>query len=219
MAVAAPVRSLTDARPAPFVTDETREAMRQQLLMEARNPNLRIAPTDLGLTNTYVFRTLPGMYRQVMHTVDGPPQETDNEKRTAFNRKRWEQRVTGATKRTRDSGQPPAKVFATAAEAERYYDDLIDRLGSRTFAFNRIGKKLECFYATDDDVIAGYLKALIEAKIGEFAHVYCERGGARLVVGLGTDLEKAFPNTETGRKFAHQYAQDAGVTSIEIVTE
>lgn len=189
-----------------YVENEVRAELASQRARMLREPAEAIPPVELGLTNKYIFRTKPGMFRGgIVHTLDVPPDEfqlnSTDEKKIAFYIKRWEKRHPGKEEREK-------------------YTRLADKLGGKNIHFKKAaGNSKECYFATDDPEIAEYIRGLIREQRGEFAHVYEQNGKARWVVGDGTEFAKAFPDTSLGIQAAQRYATEHNLNDLKRITE
>jgi hypothetical protein len=198
----------------PLISPEVRAQLAQERKRIASDPSRETIPAELNLTATYVFRAKAGTYRRILHRLPMPPEEASygDEKRYKFNKRRWDAIV--AHKRYPDlTREKAADKLAAELDAVR------DALGDAKLKFTQIPHHIECFYATNSDVVGEYLLGLITRKVGEFANVYREANRSRVVVGFGTDLAQAFPNTEGGWRLARQYAADHGLIDIKLVEE
>lgn len=188
-----------------YVEQELRSELASQRARMLRDPAEAVPPVDLGLPHKYIFRTKPGMFRgAIVHTLDVPPDEfqlnTTDEKKIAFYLKRWEKKHSGK------------------GEKERYAS-LVEKLGGKNIRFTRVPGAKECFFATDDQEVADYIRDLIRDQRGEFAYVYEQNGKARWIVGDGTEFAKAFPDTSLGIQAAQRYATEHNLNDIKRVTE
>jgi hypothetical protein len=202
------------SRTAPLISPEVRAQLAQERKRLAADPDRSTIPAELHLTAKYVFRAKAGTHRRITHRLPMPPEEAayGDEKRYKFNKRRWDAIV--AHKRYPDLTRDKAAEKLTAE-----LDAVRDELADAKFKFTQIPRHVECFYATNSDVVGSYIMDLMDRKVGEFARVYREANRSRVVVGLGTDLAEAFPNTEGGWRLARQYANTHGITNIELVGE
>lgn len=160
--------------------------MTSQRLELLRHPQTEY-PADLTRGERYIFRTRPGTVKALVHQMDLIPDGYEG-KHADFYLRRWEKRN-------------PDKKQVAVMKAVR------DAVGSSAIKFIRIQRKNECYFATDNPVVAGYLRALVEAKTGDFQYVYEENGASVVVAG-----EMVYPNTMTGRRAAIEYAAEHQVT-------
>jgi hypothetical protein len=210
MATVASSHITNPASTAPLISPAVRQQLAQERKRLAADPDRGHIPAELNLTATYVFRAKAGTYRRILHRLPMPPEEASygDEKRYKFNKRRWDAIV--AHKRYPDLTREKAADKLAAVR---------DALGDAKLKFTQIPHHIECFYATNSDVVGEYLLGLITRKVGEFANVYREANRSRVVVGFGTDLAQAFPNTEGGWRLARQYAADHGLIDIKLVEE
>lgn len=200
---------------APHVSAATIEAIRQQRFQMERDPEGSRPPAELHRAERFIFRTHPGTVRALTHNLDVPPEGgeggTDKElARFKFATRRWEQRMA----KRFPKAKPDEKPEQTVARARRFYEQItsLEHLDGAIVSFQRVPKRQECFYATDDPMVADYLRGLVKAKIGEFAHVYEQNGRARIVVG-----DTAFPDTPGGRQMAFAYAAEQNIAELRMV--
>ena len=153
----------------PFVSRDTIELMRSQQRELLRHPERQAPAADLNRGERYIFRTYPGTCPTVVHSVWVRPDK--DTKRAEFYQRRWEHYHGG------EDGEP---TDASKAERRRLAD-IAERARGATITFTGIPNHRECYYATDDAVLAAYLRNLVDIKKGEFAHVYEESGRTRLV--------------------------------------
>lgn len=200
----------------PPVTAATIDEVRQQRRTLEANPELQILPVDLGLKERYIFRTRPGTVRMVTHDIPQPPMAGLEEKRDKFIRREWERRMV----RTFKDPNRKESNEQIIARAERFFADVTDHNGGDSkIRFNRVSRKNECFFSTNDPVLADYVRDLVKRRVGEFEYVYEENGLSRIVVGPDTDLMKSFPNTASGKTSAFAYANEHGLSDIKIVDD
>lgn len=168
--------------------------MQEQQAALARDAAQGALPAELYSSAKYVFRTRPGAeIRRLLHTVDVRPEDMEDS-RSAHLIKRWEKR------------------HPTKAERE-LLEHVADVMG-RTFAFQQVRGRKECFLETNDDRVAAYLRGFMERGVGDFVHVYEERGTKRIKVG-----DQVFPATALGRTTAMAYADKMGITQIDLIDE
>lgn len=160
----------------------------EQLLRESAEGSA----AELYSSAKYVFRTKPSArIARLVHTVDVRPEDLgDNYSQRMINR--WEKRH-------------PTK-------AERDLIEHVHETVGRTFAFSRIRGRKECYFETNDAQVAKYLRGFVEKGIGDFAQVYEERGTRRIKVG-----DRLFPATELGRRTAMAYADEKGITDLQLI--
>lgn len=210
-----PSSNLVNPQPvAPLISKETRAALEIERRRLMADPALRHIPAEITFNAKHVYRARPGTYRRIVHFLPMPPEEAaaGDEKKYQFALRRW--KATVAQKAYPDLPREDAAKKLTAL-----LEKVRDALGDTQIKFTSIPRHQECFFGTNDDVIAAYIDGLIAKRTGEFAQVYKESGRVRIVVGMGTDKAEAFPNTETGRRMAHAYAAEHGIKTIEIVEE
>lgn len=179
----------------------TQDLIRQQQRDLLRNPERREPPVELNRTERYIFRSHPGTHRAITHTIDVRPEvyaddHTPAGKRQAFELRRWLHRHRG------DPGA--AELLATVAEHNN----------GPTVVFHPTARgRFECYMATEDPVVAAYVRELMDRKIGEFAAVYEESGHTRILVG-----GHSFPNNDIGWRTAKALATKTG-GAITVSTE
>lgn len=203
----------------PPVTAATIEEVRQQRRTMEANPELLTPPVDLNLPQRFIFRTQPGTVRQVVHDIPQPPMAGLDEKKDKFLRREWERRML---RQFRDPKNPNEKDAEIVKRAEAHYAAVIehnDPPGEAKIRFSRVSKRNECYFSTDDPVLAAYLRDLVKRGVGEFQHVYEQNGRARIVVGPETAQVKSFPNTDSGRRAAFAYASEHGIGDIKMVED
>jgi hypothetical protein len=213
-AVAASSMIAEDRPSAPPITPETRAQLAKERLRLLADPARPSLPAEMNLSAKHVYRAKPGTYRRIKHNLPMPPEEKQagDEKRFNYDLRIWKAKVAAAW-------YPDLEREAAAKKLTAYLNKVRDALGDTRFKFTQVPRHQECFYATNDEVIAGYIDDLIARGVGEFAQVYREGGRTRVVAGLGTEQAKAFPNTASGRALAFEYANEHGITAIEIVEE
>lgn len=188
-------------RRVPRITPETREEMRQRDFQAIRTPELESKPAPLRRTERYVFRTKPRTCRGLVHYINVRPDgldETDPKERMRL--RRWD--------------------FWQKKEIAKYGDDwpnlvqrVYEEIGGHTIAFHPINKKFECFFATDSDDVATYIRHFMKHGIGEFKWVYEQNPRAKWVV-RDDNVAKAFPNTDTGARMAQEYMLSLGKDAV-----
>lgn len=193
-------------RRAPRITPEIREEMRQRELKAQRQPETSVAPKTLNRTEKYVFRTRVRTVRGLVHYIDVRPEGLDEDDAAVRHRlKRWDfHHKDDAKKYGKDW---PALV-------QRVYD----KIGGPKLEFVPIYHAFECFYATNDDDIAAYIRHFMARGIGEFKDVYEQSPRIKWVVGDG-DATKSFPSTQMGAQMAQEYAASLGVTTLELLPD
>lgn len=195
----------------PFITDETRQLLAAEKIRLQRDESAAIPAADLNRSERFVFRSQPGTARMIHHNIDVPP--IKGIKHYEHYRYQWERRQIEAAGLGPDSDE--SKGAAAVKAAEKKIKDLVWRnSGSDLITFNRVRKTNECYFATDDEVLASYLRDLKERRVGTFGNVYEVSGRTRIVVG-----DKAFPDTELGWSTARAYARDNGIEDIKRVNE
>jgi hypothetical protein len=193
----------------PVISKETREKLAQERKRLAADPSAVSVPADLAANAKYVFRTKPNTYRQLVVTIPLPPDEANFPGEPAqynFVKRRWA-RLVGGPGLTGDARDKAAAEKKAQLEAVR------DALNDDRIVFIRIKRSVECYYPTDNPVVAEYLRSLMLAGKEPFDKVYEVSGLTRLVVG-----DTAFPNTELGRKLAFAHMAEFG-GDLKIVTE
>lgn len=168
--------------------------MQEQQTRLSRDAATGAVPAELYSTAKYIFRSRPGAeIKRIVHSVDVRPDDMEDA-RSAHLIKRWEKRHP--TKTERD-----------------LLEYVADTMG-RTFAFQQVRGRKECYLETNDAKIAGYLRGFVDKRIGDFQHVYEERGTKRLRVGT-----QEFPATALGRTTALAYADQMGIKHVELIDE
>lgn len=202
-------RSLVEAPRTPVITDAVRKQLEQERLRMLADPSATLTPADLTSSSKYLFRSKPGTHKLIIHTLPMPPEEANygDEKRYHFYARRWA--VLVAQQYYPDLTRDEA-VKRLSAELE----ELRNEIGDTQFKFSQITRRQECFLGTDSDRLATYIRKLIAMRKGEFAQVYEANPRARIVVG-----DETFPDTETGRRLAHAYAAEKGISEIKVLKE
>lgn len=132
---------------APEAIRREQEMMAAQIAEEARNPTLR---PRLQLTSPakYLFRSDPE-HRCVAIRIQGVPQCRD-EKHQAFFERKYQKKYT-TTERKK-------------------HERLAEAVGGLTLTFTPIANKQECYYETDDKLIADFIRG--EMAAGRLPQVY-----------------------------------------------
>lgn len=192
----------------PQISPETRQRLLAERMKLISDPEHAKPPADLTVEARYLFRSNPGTVRGVVHNLDMPPIDTEA-KHYKHVRRRWEDRMV------RQYGKPGEKREAVVARAEKFFQELtgIEHLDRTMIVFSPVKRAQECYFATDDPMVAEYVRDLIARKVGEFVHVYEQNTRARVVVG-----DEAFPDTDSGWRLARQHAALHGITDITVVT-
>ncbi len=193
----------------PVISQQTREKLAQERKRLAADPSAVQIPADLNTNSKYVFRTKPNTFRQLVITLPLPPEEANfvgNQAQYEFALRRWK-RLVGGPGLTGPAREKASEDLKAQLEAVR------DALGDERIIFIRVKRHVECYYPTDNPVIADYLRGLMTAGKEPFDKVYEVSGLTRLVVG-----DTAFPNTELGRKLAFAHMAEHG-GDLKIVTE
>lgn len=206
----APIGEQFTAKTYPFITAETREMLAQEKLRLQRDQSAGVPPADIHRSEKFIFRAKPGTARMIHHNIDVYPQP--EAKNFAFANKIWERNQLRKAGVKADASDDEKKKVVAAARAQ--VDDLTYRNGGDLIVFNRVRRSNECYYPTNDEVIAAYLRDLVERKVGAFKDVYEVSGNARIIVG---DL--AFPDTELGLRTAMAYAREHKIDDIKRVSE
>lgn len=194
----------------PFITDETRQLLAQEKIRLLRDESA-VNAADLNRNERYVFRSKPGTHRMIYHNIDIPP--IKGGKHYEHYRYQWELRQIALAGLNADSDEK-SQADAVAA-AEKHIASLKRRnSNSDLIVFARVRRANECYFATDDDVMAAYLRDLKDRKVGSFSNVYEVSGKSRVVVG-----DKAFPDTELGWQAARTYAREHSVDDIKLVKD
>lgn len=200
----------------PQVTKATRDEIAAERKRLLQNPDVDPRPADITRAEKFVFRTTPGRYRQVIHSIPIAPDMAsfnDNENKFKFHEREWKRNVADKARTSKETREEAAV---------RLRDELamlVELVGDNKIVFTRIPKHLECVYSTDDETIAAYLRGLMKARVGEFAYVYEVSGHSRVIVGLGTDNEMVFPDSELGWSKARSYASEHNIEDIKVVKE
>lgn len=177
------------AAPPPSIRGMMR-ATQQELQQQALD---NAVPAELYSKAKYIFRSRPGKTPRIQHTIELCPEDLDDA-RSKHLIKRWEKRHPSKDERD---------------EIEHIYNTL-----GTTFAFTMIRNTKECYLETNDDLVARYIRRLIAARRGDFAHVYEERGGRSIRVG-----DQLFPATRLGKQTALAYAEANGISELQFVEE
>lgn len=198
---------------APLISDAVRVQLAAERRRLAADPGVRQVPAELSFSAKHIYRTKPGTYRRVRHNLPMCPEEAafGDEKTYRFAKRRWDVLVA-------QRWFPELERDKAAERLAAYLDTVRTALGDTKIKFTTVPRHQECYFVTNDDVVAGYLDALIAREAGEFREVYKEHK-ARLVVGMGTDKAEAFPNTELGSRLARAYAAEHGFDEIKLVKE
>lgn len=207
-------RPLTENRPPlPGITKETWAELAQERKRLAADPSQNPVAADLTVDTKYLFRTQPNTHRRLTHTLPMRPEESTfgDEKKFHFQDRRWQALV--AEPWFRDEF-PNLKRDEYAAKMSEMLEALRDELGGIRLTFHRVTGRNECFLATNSDLLAAYIRRLVKDGKGEFAQVYEVNPRVRWLVG-----DKAFPNTETGKRLAFQYAESNNIEDIKLVKE
>lgn len=168
------------------------DLMRKQQESLSREQAEGAAPAELYSTAKYVFRTKPvARIARLVHTVDVQPEDLEDA-RSAHLIRRWNKRHPHKTERDM---------------IEHVYEAV-----GRTIVFSRIRGRRECYFETNDPVVAKYLRGFIERGVGDFKNVYEERGTLRIKVG-----DRMFPATELGRRTAMAYAEESGIKELTFI--
>lgn len=194
----------------PQVTDETRQMLAQERIRLLRQPEMAQPAVDLHRNEKYIFRSRPGTHRMIYHDFDVPPLE--GSKNFDFYNKGWETRQIKAAGLTPDSTEEQRKEAVKAAR--KRIDDLTFANDGTKIVFNRVRRTNECYWATNNELLAAYVRDLVKRRVGEFVNVYEVSGKSRVVVG-----DKAFPDTELGWQTARTYARDHNIDDIKLVKE
>jgi hypothetical protein len=208
MAVTA-AQSTMPRSPLPGISPAIREMLALERKRLKSDPLANPAPADLTVSNTFIFRSKPGSHRMIVHNLPMPPDEGQyaTDAKYQFAKRTYIRLV--AKKAYPELSGPEA--FAKIAERML---DLQERIGDTRIFFVRVARHCECFYPTDDPVVAAYVRELIEAKVEPFNKVHEVSGKARVIVG-----EEAFPDTTLGWTMARQYAAEHEIADIKLVKE
>lgn len=185
-------------------TSGARALMQEQRAALAAHPERQKPAADLSRTERFLFRTKPGTVARLMHTIDTKPEDIYADERIFnFYVKRWNQRHP----------KDEFKQFGYTDPA-KYLDDVTQANGARTIAFRPIPGTQEGYYATDNELLAGYLRLQMNRKVGEFNDVYEEDQHTVLKVG-----DEVFPANTRGWDSARAYALDKGIADVKIVRQ
>lgn len=136
-----------------------------------------IAPAELPRTQKFMFRTRPGTTRNAQIRIP----VLSNQARFGTDEARVRQNIKAYERRT-------------TPEQRAEYEDLVARIGGLYIKFTPVPRKQECYYETDDPVVAGFLREHVKKQTVKGLY---EDFGTRHLRSLYTDA--IFPNTETGR--------------------
>lgn len=197
----------------PQISAETREALARERKKLAADPSLVLLPADLTANAKYLFRTRPGTYRQLLHKLPLPPDEANFSEHPAkfqFQMRTWGRLVAQPM-------FPNLKREDAIKAATKRLTEVFERLGSDQIIFRRVKRAVECYYPTDDEVIAGYLRDLIATGREPWDRVYEVSGRSRIVLTPPEGEPIAFPNTEGGRKLAFARLAESGgaISTVE----
>lgn len=208
MAATATANTNAPMRLYPQISPEVRQRLLTERMRLISDPEGSKPPAELTVEARFLFRSYPGTVRGVSHNLDLPPVDTEA-KHYKHVRRRWEDRMA---KQHAEKGETREQ---TVKRMEQYYQDLtsVNHLDRTMIVFTPVKRAQECFFATDDPMVAAYIRDLIARKVGEFAQVYEQNTRARVVVG-----NEAFPDTDAGWRLARQHAALTGQTDIKLVT-
>lgn len=195
----------------PFITDETRNMLAREKVRLMRDESAGIPAADIHRTEKFIFRSKPGTNRMIYHDFDTPPLK--GIKNFDHYRFQWEKRKIEEAGLGPDSSEKDQA--AAVAMAEKRIKDLTWRnAGNTKITFHRVRRHNECYFPTNDEVLAAYVRDLMTRRVGDFANVYEVSGKSRVIVG-----DKAFPDTELGWQTARTYARDNNIDDIKLVSE
>lgn len=209
MAATASSNVLKIATSYPEIGPETRAQLALERKRLMQNPDGQRFPAELNHRERFVFRTRPGTHRLLQHDLPMPPNEAayPDPRAHTFALRVWA-RLVAQPAFPNNSRDEAIKLMTAKME------DLYERLGDRRLLFTRVPYHVECYYATNDEVVAAYLRDLVARGVGDFKDVYEQSGRSRVVVG-----DKAFPDTQGGWGLARAYAAEHGIEDIKLVKE
>lgn len=173
--------------------DEIMEKLEAQKKALLNDPGMMIPPADLShIESRYLFRTRAGTVRMLTCWLDAFPDLFTND---------LDGRKAAAWK----------KIYNRRYDQKKQADivELTRRANGPQIIFSRVPLKHECYYATDDEVLAAFIRAKMIEGNGPWQHVYEEQPTAVLIVG-----QEVFPATEQGTLAANQYAAEHGIDTI-----
>lgn len=175
--------------PVGTLDDPILKMLGEQIAEAAKNPVQALAELDLHSTKKFTFRTRQNTVRQVRLRIPGLPESVRN--RTDFGN-------------SKNYGAEFERIYQKRYDKEKLakFEALQDAVGGDLYIeFTPIPQRHECFYETDNDLIADFIRDYIVKNPG--CHIYEDRG-IQYIRSRWTD--QLFPDTEVGR--ADLYAHD-----------
>jgi len=166
------------------------EELRDQAAGAGSADESRRAPrAKLKANYRYLFRSYPGSSRQMLVHIPTLPDRYLNERHERSVKAKYLKKY--------------------GLEKARLLHALRDRVGSADIFFQNVPGHAECFYGTDDPVIARYLREAVREGKGVFPDVYEERPNGKIYVN-----GVSFDDNAEGWQAAGQFARETGVATI-----
>lgn len=183
------------------VNDPLVAILNEQIAEETRNPTTipeRVAA--VSASRKYLFRTRPGTVRKLKIRIPMLPDSVRN--------------IDDPTRGRRNYGQEFAEKYAKMYSAEQrdVFAELVDRIGDVYIEFTEVARKHQCFYETDDPMIADFIRSVIAG--GKVPHLYEDTGGQWVRSRYTEDL---FPQTPDGlhQLYIHDLAYEKALASVQ----
>lgn len=177
------------------INDPVVKLLNDQIAEALKNPEKALEMVDLHSSKKFVFRTRPNTVRQLQIRIPGLP-ESERNKEEVGTRKNY--------------GAEFEKIYKRRHTAEQadYYEELVNRVGDMYITFTTIPQRHECFYETDDEMVADFIRDRIMS--GKQPYLFEDRG-VQYVRSRYT--EALFADNEEGRqqRYIHDTAYERAI--------
>ncbi len=182
------------------INDPVVKILNDQIAKALENPEAALELVDLHSSKKFVFRTRPNTVRQLQIRIPGLP-ESERNKEEVGTRKNYGAEFEKIYKRRH-----------TEDEAA-HYDELVNRVGDMYITFTTIPQRHECFYETDDVLIADFLRDRIAS--GKQPYLFEDRG-VQYVRSRYT--EALFADNEKGQqeRYLHDTAYERAIKDLAV---
>lgn len=185
------------------ISDPILAILNAQLEEARKNPEKALEAVELHSTKKFVFRTKPNTIRNLELRIPGLP-ESERNKEEVGTRKHY--------------GAEFARIYARKYSQDDLdaYEELTNRVGSPYISFTVVPQRHECYYETDDEMVADFIRNVIAS--GRQPYLYEDRG-IQYIRSRYTDA--IFPDTPDGKQqlYVHDLAYERAVRDIATRTD
>lgn len=153
--------------------------------LDSAEPEKQLAPKPIRTAAKYVFRTKPRTVRQLSIHIPGVPlipvhKYSDKPEYREHYLKRYTDKYS--------------------TEERAFFESVREKVGHAYVTFTPVAKAHECYYETNDPVIAQFIREWIRREKNPYVYESTENMPLR---SLYTDA--TFPNTEEGRRKLYEH--------------